>query len=501
MNPAVKIPFDNTYLNVADALFSKQLPTAVEHPGLIRINEALAELLFIDPEQLRGAEGVAVLAGNAIPAGAEPIATVYAGHQFGNWNPQLGDGRAILLGEVVAKDGYRYDLQLKGAGQTPYSRMGDGRSPLGPVLREYIVSEAMAVLGVPTTRSLAAVTTGEKVARDQFLPGAILTRVARSHIRVGTFQYFSARQDLDSLTRLADHVISRHYPEAGQAANPYVSLLSQVVEAQAKLIAQWQSIGFIHGVMNTDNMLVSGETVDYGPCAFMENYDPETVFSSIDHAGRYAYSNQPPIAHWNLAWLAQSLLPLVDSDETKAIQLVQEALDNFKEQFLYHYNQRMCAKIGVAQVSEEANELVAELLAIMAKHQVDFTLGFRVLAEWLFWDRTEQGKSAIDAASLYTLPDEMQGWVRRWHELLALTQRTAEDIAAIARGMHACNPVFIPRNHQIEFAIQAGNAGDLEPFHRLVEVLSTPFEFDAQKLDYAMPATPDQRVLRTFCGT
>jgi uncharacterized protein YdiU (UPF0061 family) len=505
MKPVVRIPFDNTYLRVAETLFARQLPTPVKQPGLIRINEALAEALSIDPKQLASAEGIEVLAGNLIPEGADPIATVYAGHQFGGWNPQLGDGRAILLGEVIGKDGCRYDLQLKGAGVTPFSRMGDGRSPLGPVLREYIVSEAMAALGVPTTRSLAAVTTGERVVRDEFLPGAILTRVARSHIRVGTFQYLAAREDFDSLKLLADHVIARHYPNAAQADNPYASLLSQVIAAQASLVAHWQSIGFIHGVMNTDNMLISGETVDYGPCAFMENYDPATVFSSIDHGGRYAYKNQPAIAQWNLAWLAQSLLPLIDSDEATAVKLAQTALGDFTDQYLENYRRRMCAKIGVNRSDDAANGLVEELLSLMTEYRVDFTLGFRVLADWLGWGgQTGNGVNsaeAIAAASLYPLPTVFQGWLQRWQQLLGLGQRQEPDIAAIRSRMLACNPVFIPRNHQVERAIESGNGGDFEPFHQLVDVLAKPFEYDPAKRDYAMPAAPEQRVTRTFCGT
>ncbi len=493
--PAVKIPFDNTYLQLADTLYSRQMPTAVEAPELIRVNEPLAERLQIDPAQLKSIDGVAVLAGNLVPPGAEPIATAYAGHQFGSWNPQLGDGRAILLGEVIGIDGLRYDVQLKGAGPTPYSRMGDGRSPLGPVLREYIVSEAMAALGVPTTRSLAAVTTGERVVRDQLLPGAILTRVARSHIRVGTFQYFAARQDMVTVQKLADHVIDRHYSEAAQAENPYCELLIQVVKAQAKLIAQWQALGFIHGVMNTDNMLVGGETVDYGPCAFMENYDPETVFSSIDHGGRYAYINQAPIARWNLAWLAQSLLPLLDASELTGIKRAEAALDLFISEYEAHYQQYMSQKIGVVQADDVTNQLVDDFLALMQQNRVDFTLGFRVLAD----EVTPAVKGEI--ASFYALPDAFQGWLESWRQYLALDQRSAAEVRDIRRRMNATNPVFIPRNHQIEAAIQAGNQGNFKPFHQLLEVLADPFKFDPDKQGYALPATPEQRVLRTFCGT
>lgn len=501
MNQAVQIPFDNTYLQVAETLFAKQLPTPVKKPGWIRINHALAEGLSIDPQQLQTEEGLAILSGNAIAKGSEPIATAYAGHQFGNFNPQLGDGRAILLGEVVGNDGNRYDLQLKGAGTTPFSRMGDGRSPLGPVLREYILSESMFALGVPTTRSLAAVTTGQKVVRDELLPGAILTRVARSHIRVGTFQFFAARNDVESLKKLADYVIERHYPEAVQADNPYLAMLSMVVTAQATLIAHWQSIGFIHGVMNTDNMLVSGETVDYGPCAFMEGFHPATVFSSIDQRGRYAYGNQPAIAHWNLAWLAQSLLLLVDASDAQVMKKLQAVLDGFVDQYQQAYQQRMCAKIGIQKVDETADKLVDDLLVLMAKHDIDFTLGFRVLSEWLERNelKAETNAGTIAVSDLYSLPGEFQSWIQRWQQHLGVFEGV--EVGAIRNSMNACNPVFIARNHQVEKAINAGNVGNFEPFNRLVDLLATPFDFDPDFSDYAMPAKPEEQVLKTFCGT
>ena len=311
---AESIRFDNSYQQLPERFYSRLAPTPVSKPGPVRFNQSLAGQLGISADWLSSTGGIESLSGNRVPTGAEPIATAYAGHQFGNWVPQLGDGRAILLGEVIGPDGQRYDIQLKGSGRTPYSRGGDGRAPLGPVLREYIVSEAMAALGVPTSRALAAVSTGDAVYREGVLPGAVLTRVAQSHIRIGTFQYFYSRQDHEGLRLLADHVISRHYPEAAAAGNPVQALLEGVIAAQARLIAQWQLLGFIHGVMNTDNMLLSGETIDYGPCAFMDEFHPNRVFSSIDRQGRYAYSNQPGIAHWNLANLAQTLLPLMDED-------------------------------------------------------------------------------------------------------------------------------------------------------------------------------------------
>jgi uncharacterized protein YdiU (UPF0061 family) len=321
----MSVPFNNSYVQLPERFYCRQSPTKVETPGLIRTNPELAQLLGIDPAWLFSDDGIATMAGNLVPEGADPIATVYAGHQFGSWNPQLGDGRAILLGEVIGKDGERYDLQLKGSGQTPYSRMGDGRAPLGPVMREYIVSEAMAALGIPTSRSLAAVTTGEPVYREETLPGAVLARVAKSHIRIGTFQFFAAKDDKEALGLLVDHVLKRHYPNAVEASASLntraLRLLDEVMQAQAKLVASWQMIGFIHGVMNTDNVLLSGETIDYGPCAFMDTYNPETVFSSIDHGGRYAYRNQPGIAHWNVACLAQALVPVIAEKEENAIEI------------------------------------------------------------------------------------------------------------------------------------------------------------------------------------
>lgn len=502
MNHAVNIPFDNRYISVADTLYTAQLPTPVKSPGLIRVNSALAEYLGINPNELASDEGIAVLAGNVVAAGSEPIATVYAGHQFGGWNPQLGDGRAILLGEVVARDGLRYDLQLKGAGVTPYSRMGDGRSPLGPVLREYIVSEAMAALGVPTTRALAAVSTGEHVIRDEILPGAILARVARSHIRVGTFQFFAARQDWDSVRKLAGHVIERHYPDVAAAQNPYLALLREVIVRQARLIAQWQSIGFVHGVMNTDNMLVSGETVDYGPCAFMESYHPATVFSSIDHGGRYAYGNQPGIAHWNLAWLAQSLLPLINDDQEQAIAAVQEALDTFMDLFLEAYKSRISAKIGLPDTSDAGNELTGEFLQLMMEHKVDFTLGFRGLSDYLRSNEPEHAS----VAAIYPLPVAFHPWLDKWRAILGVGESSSELIANIKQRMNSINPILIARNHRVEQAIKAGNTGDFTAFHKLVDLLANPFDFDPthsdpSHIDFALPARPDEQVTRTFCGT
>src|SRR5215204_537932 len=375
------LPFDNTYARLPDRFFARLAPTPVRAPRLIRLNRELAAQLRLDPDWLASPEGVEVLAGNRVPNGAESVALAYAGHQFGHFVPQLGDGRAILLGEVVDRSGMRRDIQLKGSGPTPFSRSGDGRAALGPVLREYVVSEAMAALRIPTTRSLAAVATGEPVVRETVLPGAVLTRVARSHVRVGTFQFFAVRGDVEGLRLLADHVIARHYPQAAEAERPYRALLDAVIGAQADLVAQWLNVGFIHGVMNTDNMSIAGETIDYGPCAFMDAYDPATVFSSIDQHGRYAYANQPGIAAWNLARLAETLLPLFSDDEEKAVARAREALETFSPRFEAAFHAGLRRKLGLFTQREEDLELAGGLLDLMAKNEADFTLTFRGLSD------------------------------------------------------------------------------------------------------------------------
>ena len=502
------LPFDNSYARLPPQFYSQQLPTPVSAPALIRVNHELARHLGIDPAWLESAAGVQIIAGNAIPTGADPIATVYAGHQFGGWNPQLGDGRAILLGELIGKDGLRYDLQLKGAGRTPYSRGGDGRAPLGPVLREYIVSEAMAALGVPTSRALAAVTSGDSVLREQGrLPGAVLARVAQSHIRIGTMQFFAAKQDNDALRALADHVIKRHYPEAQAADHPYQTLLELVVSKQANLIAQWQSLGFIHGVMNTDNMLLSGETIDYGPCAFMDSFHPETVYSYIDRGGRYAYRNQPAIAHWNLVQLAQAVLPILHADADRALASAQAAVNAFSDLFLAAYRQRMNEKLGLSEYVEEDEALLQDLLTLMSDHKTDFTLTFRRLADLSISldasDPAESGNSppgTSDAVGeLFELPAAFAPWVQRWRERLAQQPGSAAERQA---SMYAVNPVFIPRNHLIEEVIVAAtDEHNLKPFHALVDRLAKPFNYVPEHARYAAPPRPEQIVERTFCGT
>ena len=474
------IPFDNTYARLPDRFYVRMPPTPVAAPKLIRVNAELARTLGIDPDDLSGPEGVAALAGNLVPAGAEPVALAYAGHQFGHFNPQLGDGRANLMGEVVGRDGIRRDIQLKGSGPTPFSRRGDGRAALGPVLREYLISEAMAALGVPTTRTLAAVTTGEPVARETLLPGAVLTRVAASHIRVGTFQYFAAQGDEAGVKQLADYAIARHYPDAAGADNPYRAFLEGVAARQADLVARWLLLGFIHGVMNTDNCAISGETIDYGPCAFMDAYDPGAVFSSIDQQGRYAYGNQPRIALWNLARLAECLLPLLGDNEDAA----KDALAGFAPRFQAAYFSGLRRKIGLTTEREGDDGLAQDLLKLMAADGADFTLTFRRLCD-----------GAAAAATSFKDAAAFAAWSDRW------TARLDGERDAGAT-MRAANPAFIPRNHLVEAAITAAaERSDYQPFERLLAVVIRPFEDDPALALYATPPTEDERVLQTFCGT
>jgi len=486
------IRFDTSYVTLPSHFYARTAPTPVTAPSLIKLNTALAERLGLDPAALVSPAGLAMLAGNAVPKGAACVATAYAGHQFGNFVPQLGDGRAILLGEVVAPDGARFDIQLKGAGPTPFSRAGDGRAALGPVLREYLVSEAMAALGIPTTRALAAVTTGEFVFRDDALPGAILTRVASSHIRVGTFQYFAAREDMAGVLALANHVIARHYPDALAAENPYQALLEAVVGRQARLVAQWLLVGFIHGVMNTDNCSIAGETIDYGPCAFMDEYHPGKVFSAIDRGGRYAYANQPHVLQWNLARLAEALLPLLGADEDSAIAVATEALNGFAPVFKDAYFTGLTGKIGLCGNAQADVELAQDLLARMAEQHADYTNTFRALAD----AADPAGETAV--ASLFDEPAAFSEWAAVWRARLA---HEAAAPAARRSAMLAVNPVYIPRNHLIEAAIQAATTGDFGKFRALGDVLKDPFHEQPGCAAYKLPPAPDERVTRTFCGT
>jgi serine/tyrosine/threonine adenylyltransferase len=487
-------PFDNSYAALPESFFARVAPTPVAAPRLVKLNRALAEQLRLDPDWLASPEGIAILAGASIPEGAASIAMAYAGHQFGHFVPQLGDGRAILLGEVIDKDGVRRDIQLKGSGRTPFSRMGDGRAALGPVLREYIVSEAMAALGLPTTRSLAAVLTGEQVMRDPVQPGAVLTRVASSHIRVGTFQFFAARGDQDSVRALADHVIDRHYPEARGSDQPYRALLEGVIARQADLIARWMMVGFIHGVMNTDNCSIAGETIDYGPCAFMDAFDPKTVYSSIDQMGRYAYANQPPIALWNLTRLAECLVLLLSDDEQKGVEIAQAALGGFAERFNAAYLQKLAAKLGLFTKEPDDAQLSQDFLMAMAKGNADFTLAFRRLS-----DAAADPSDLGEVRALFDDPSGFDEWAPRWRARIATEQ---QDGAARQAAMRAVNPAYIPRNHRIEAVIRAAvDHDDFAPFEELLAVLANPYEEKPEFARYALPPQPHEEVLQTFCGT
>lgn len=484
------IPFDNTYARLPERFFVKQTPDRVPEPKLVRLNRGLAAQLSLDTSWLESANGVAMLAGNEVPEGAEPIAQAYAGHQFGGFVPQLGDGRAILLGEVVNTDGARHDLQLKGSGRTPFSRGGDGKSALGPVIREYIVSEAMAALGVPTTRALAAVATGERVMRQEGpLPGAVFTRVAASHIRVGTFQYFLARGDVEALRLLADHAIARHYPDAGGSPSSYLALLESVAAAQADLIAQWMSLGFIHGVMNTDNTAISGETIDYGPCAFMDAFHSQRVFSSIDSGGRYAWGNQPSIGLWNLTRFAETLLPLLSKDSKQATTAATTALTRYSERFGGQYVARFRTKLGLPPEApvELSVELVKECLDLLDTQRVDFTLFFRHLT------RVADGEDSKTLAAMFSDSEAFEKWFVKW--------RNEADPAQRLSDMRTANPIRIPRNHRVEQAIQSAYGGDFASFHRLVDALAAPCVDQAEYADLETPPRPEEVVHKTFCGT
>jgi uncharacterized protein YdiU (UPF0061 family) len=491
---AALFAFDNSYARLPERFFARLPPTPVAAPRLVRLNESLARTMGLGPEKLASPAGVNALAGNIVPEGADPIALAYAGHQFGNWVPRLGDGRAVLLGEVIDSAGVRFDIQLKGAGRTPFSRNGDGRAALGPVLREYIVSEAMAALGIPTTRSLAAVTTGEEIMRERPLPGAVLTRVARSHVRVGTFEYFASRGDTDAVRDLADYVIARLYPHAADTEQAYRALLDCVIARTAELVSGWMLVGFIHGVMNTDNMSIAGETIDYGPCAFMDTTDPATVFSSIDHNGRYAYANQARIAHWNLARLAQSLLPLLGDDEESAVAAGQHAIDGFPELFGNLYRAGLARKLGILRPGEDDSALAQELLDAMAANKADFTLTFRRLC-----DSAQFGDVADGAVrSLFADPVAFDRWAAKWRKRLALEEISAENCAA---SMRTANPAFIPRNHRVEAALAAAERSDFSLFDALLRVLSTPYDDQPDDAHYADPPQPHEVVQATFCGT
>ncbi len=485
--------FEHSYARALDGFYAQVAPSRVRAPQLLKLNVPLAEQLGLDARALQTDQGAALLSGNTLPSDAMPIALAYAGHQFGHFVPQLGDGRAILLGELIGRDGQRRDVQLKGAGQTPFSRRGDGRAALGPVLREYLVSEAMHALGIPTTRALAAVATGEAVYRETALPGAVLTRIAASHVRVGTFQFFARHGETADLKRLADYVIQRHYPELVASPQPYLALLDAVMARQIDLVARWLSVGFIHGVMNTDNMAISGETLDFGPCAFMDAYDPGTVFSSIDEGGRYAYANQAPIALWNLARFAETLLPLIDPDRSRAIAVATEHLTAFEDQFESRWLTGMRHKLGLQKAQDGDDALVQDLLDQMLRSQADFTQTFRTLAAV-----AEGGDSGPLQARFRDGP-RFAGWLDRWR---ARCQHEASSPSQRAQAMRRCNPAFIPRNHRVEQALeQAILHRDLSAFDRLAAVLAAPYDDQPQHAEYAEPPPASFGPYRTFCGT
>ncbi len=493
------ICFNNRYIKLGQNFSVETLPEPVKKPHLIKFNHQLADVMGLANTCLNPVDNLsdctAIFAGNLIPEGAEPLAMVYAGHQFGCFNPQLGDGRAILLGEISTSDGAHFDMQLKGSGRTPFSRDGDGRAALGPVLREYLLSEAMAKLGVPTTRALAAVTTGEEVARQQLLPGGIITRISGSFVRVGTFQYFSASHNVEAIRKLADFVIERNYPAAKSEDNPYVTLLSSVVDRQAELIARWMQLGFIHGVMNTDNMSIAGETIDYGPCAFMDYFNHDQVYSSIDQNGRYAYSNQPSIGLWNLTRLAESLIPLLDKNTKTAVEIAQDILKNYIKLYQQYWLTGMRDKLGLSKSFNEDKELIEELLDIMATGKADFTLSFYYLSQVSI--ASAQQDDAIHA--LYIDAEPIKQWLLKWRERLTKESLTHETRKIM---MCAVNPVYIPRNHQVEAAIRAAeDSADFSVFHELLEVLQNPYELQKKNDIFMLPPEPDEVVEQTFCGT
>ena len=484
--------FDNSFARDLGGLYVEWKAAAAPAPRLLIANDDLAVELGLDPAALRTEEGVAVLAGNTTPASATPIAMVYSGRQFGGYAPRLGDGRALLLGEVVDVHDRRRDVHLKGSGATPFARKGDGKAAVGPMLRELLVGEAMHALGIPTTRALAVVATGERVARDGgMLPGAVLTRVAASHLRVGTFEFAARLGDHDLLRRLADYAIARHYPDAAQHGRPYLAFYERVVEAQASLIARWMLVGFIHGVMNTDNMTVSGETIDYGPCAFMDIYDPATVYSSIDQGGRYAYGRQPAIAQWNLARLGESLLPLIDDDSDAAVAAATEVLMSFGERFQARWLAGMRSKLGLVTADDGDQGLVDELLTTLQSRNVDYTSCFRTFSAVLAGGAGGLG-AVVDA-------DVLKPWLDSWRARLAIEGRNARSVAD---EMNAVNPVYVPRNHLVEEALDAASGGAMEPFERLHDPVRHPFHARAGFERYAEPAPQSfTRYYQTFCGT
>ena len=473
---------ESTYANLPGIFYTRLSPVPVSNPKVVIFNQKLAEEMGLDLTHFNGQQKAGLLAGNLIPEGCTPFAQAYAGHQFGNFT-MLGDGRAIILGEHLSSSGKRFDIQYKGSGRTPYSRGGDGRAALGPMLREYIISEAMHSLGIPTTRSLAVVSTGETVYREDELPGAILNRIASSHIRVGTFQFAALHQEKTISQSLLDYTIDRHFPESNDHENKALALLDQVMKLQADLITHWMRVGFIHGVMNTDNMALCGETIDYGPCAFMDSFDPSTVFSSIDHQRRYAYANQPVMAHWNLARLAESLLPLIHENRETAIELAEDSLKAFEELYKSKWLAMMGNKLGLTKIEDQDEELITELLDLMHEYSADYTNTFLDL-----------GQKELPAEEFY-ISEDFSNWHNRWVKRL---QQEGGDSFALMRSV---NPAVIPRNHKVEEALQAAERDNLNPFHHLLEAVTNPYESGEYLKPYQTPPNPKEKVLQTFCGT
>ena len=488
------IYFNNSFVQLGEKFYAKLNPTPVEQPKIVKLNEELSNKLGIDLEMLELDDWASIFSGNRILPGSEPLAMVYAGHQFGHLVPQLGDGRAILLGEVIDNSSIRNDIQLKGYGITPFSRQGDGRAALGPVLREYIVSEAMNALDIPTTRSLCAVTSGEPVYRETVLPGAVLTRVASGHVRTGTFQYFALKGDVKAITELANYVIDRHYPEVKESSNKYLKLLEKVMDRHAELVTKWLHVGFIHGVMNTDNMALSGETIDYGPCAFMDSFNKTQVFSSIDHSGRYSYGNQPQIVQWTLARLAETILPLIDKNQESAVEMAKEVIELYSERFKEFWLSGMRQKLGLFNSEPEDENLIESLLNIMHENEADFTLTFR----WLC-DAGVDKKNNKNILTLFKDAGAYDNWSESWRSRLSRESASPEERVKLMRKV---NPAFIPRNHRVEQALNAAVENlDFGPFERLVDVLSSPYEEIKGKDEFMLPPRPGEHVLQTFCGT
>jgi uncharacterized protein YdiU (UPF0061 family) len=483
------LALEDTFVQELEGLYEPWRAATAPDPRLLVLNAELAEELGLDPEALATSDGVDLLVGNVVQEGSHPVAQAYAGHQFGGFQPRLGDGRALLVGELVDRDGRRRDLHLKGSGRTPFSRGGDGLAAVGPMLREHVMGEAMHALGIPTTRALAVVATGADVRRETMLPGAVLVRIAASHLRVGTFQYAAGNVEL--LRRLADHAIARHHPQAADAENPYLAFYEAVVDAQATLLSQWMAVGFVHGVMNTDNTTISGETIDYGPCAFMEAFDPATVFSSIDQGGRYAYGNQPQIVQWNLARLAEPLLPLIAEDQETAVAAATTVLHAFRDRYLQRYDRAMRRKLGVADGAEDET-LSGDLLALLQAQGVDHTAAHRALSSVLRDD-------PASLRSLFADPRPLDAWLHRWEEQL---RAYGADRAATAEALDRVNRLYVPRNHLVEEALAAATAGDLGPYERLVDVVREPYVERPGLERYAAPAPPEFGVgYQTFCGT